>query len=96
VHAAAVPAVFRGFLVSPSWFNLTTDYTRIVLTGKLLRIGDSAGVVIPSHLRRQLGWWQNDQIQFEATEQGLLLRNLTQRLVRPIKIDKVRDDDRRA
>jgi antitoxin component of MazEF toxin-antitoxin module len=51
--------------------------------GKLCRIGDSKGVVIPREHLNQLGWFQGDHLEQLVIGDGLLIRNLTPRSVRP-------------
>lgn len=52
--------------------------------GKVLKIGDSLGIVIPRPILRKLSWWQADHLVMEVQDDTLVLRNLTQLKARPI------------
>jgi antitoxin component of MazEF toxin-antitoxin module len=52
--------------------------------GKVLKIGDSLGIVIPRPILRKLSWWQHDYIVQEVHGDTLVLRNVTQLSVRPV------------
>lgn len=56
--------------------------------GKLCTIGDSEGVVIHRAHLKQLGWFKGDQLAQEVQGSELVIRNLTEHVVRPIRARK--------
>jgi antitoxin component of MazEF toxin-antitoxin module len=56
--------------------------------GKLCTIGDSVGIVIPRANLEVLGWFKGDQLAQEIEGGALVVRNLTQRTVRPVRTRK--------
>lgn len=62
--------------------------------GKLIKIGDSYGVIVPSLIRREANWWPGDTLLIEPTEDGILLRNTTQHDVKPTLTRKQYGDGR--
>lgn len=62
--------------------------------GKLCTIGDSAGIVIPRRNLEVLGWFKGDQLTQSIEGGALVVRNLTQRIVRPVRTRKEYGDGR--
>jgi antitoxin component of MazEF toxin-antitoxin module len=62
--------------------------------GKLCTIGDSAGIVIPRANLEVLGWFKGDQLTQSIEGGALVVRNLTQRTVRPVRTRKEFGDGR--
>ena len=52
--------------------------------GKLCTVGDSVGVIVPRQYREQLGWFKGDQISQSIEGNAIVLRNVTERLTRPV------------
>ena len=65
-------------------FTSAVDYTRDMKIGKLCTIGASKGVVITRDHLEQLGWFKGDQLQQVVIGNELVIRNLTERSVRPV------------
>ena len=64
-----------------------------MIEGRITRIGDSWGVILPKPLRDRLNWWPRDTVVLIETKDGLLLQNSTQqdvKLVSRVKTDDVR------
>jgi len=53
------------------------------------------GVLLPKGELAALGWWQSDNLTVERRDNELVLRNLTQRTVRPIHVRKEYGDGNR-
>lgn len=64
------------------------DYTASMKIGSLCTIGDSAGVVIRQENLHTLGWFKGDQLVQQVEGDALVVRNLTKRLVRPMRTRK--------
>ena len=60
--------------------------------GKLCTIGDSKGVVITREHLERLGWFQGDHLTQEIMGDTLVIKNLTERTVRPISTRKAWGD----
>jgi hypothetical protein len=70
------------------YFTSGGDYTHNMKIGKLCTIGDSEGIVIHRSNLEQLGWFKGDQLTQEIHGADLVIRNMTQRTVRPIRTRK--------
>jgi antitoxin component of MazEF toxin-antitoxin module len=62
--------------------------------GKLCTVGDSTGIVIARDHLEQLGWFKGDQLQQVVLGDELVIRNLTERSVRPARTPKEWGDDK--
>jgi antitoxin component of MazEF toxin-antitoxin module len=62
---------------------------------RLRKVGNSMGVLLPKGELAALGWWQSDNLTVERRDNELVLRNLTQRTVRPIHVRKEYGDGNR-
>jgi hypothetical protein len=61
-----------------------SEYTLFVNASRLVRIGNSLGIIIPRRALRQLSWWQADAIEIQVQDGMLVLRNLQARQLQPI------------
>jgi hypothetical protein len=78
-----VALILFPLLVPSPFFTSAVDYTRDMKIGKLCTVGDSKGIVVHSANLKQLGWFLGDQLAQEIHGDALVVRNLTQRTVRP-------------
>jgi antitoxin component of MazEF toxin-antitoxin module len=62
--------------------------------GRIVKLGNSWGVVMPVTIRRELRWFPGDDIDFHIHEDVLMLRNATHHDIEPITI-KRQDFDKR-
>lgn len=51
--------------------------------GRLTRLGTSLAVVVPVPTLRELGWFHSDLIEHRIENGYLMLRNVTQRSLKP-------------
>lgn len=60
---------------------------------RLVRIGNSIGMVVPKNTLRELGWWQADTIRYEVQDGRLIIENVTQKRVKPVHITREYGDE---
>jgi antitoxin component of MazEF toxin-antitoxin module len=58
---------------------------------RLRKSGNSYAVVVPADVRRELKWWESDQIELHVQDGMLVLCNATQHDVTPIRRQKFHD-----
>jgi antitoxin component of MazEF toxin-antitoxin module len=51
---------------------------------RLVRIGNSMGVILPRRLLNSMSWWQADMLHVEEQDGRIVIRNLTQKQIQPM------------
>lgn len=59
--------------------------------GRLQKLGNSYAVIVPATMRRELKWWPSDDIQLQVHDGALVLNNMTQHDVQPVRRQKFHD-----
>ena len=52
--------------------------------GRLVRIGNSLGLIIPKKHLGAMSWWQGDVLRQEVRDGKLIIHNLTQKKLQPM------------
>jgi antitoxin component of MazEF toxin-antitoxin module len=55
-----------------------------VAASRLLRIGNSMGVILPKRYLDALSWWQADTLHVRVEGDTIVVRNLTQKQIQPL------------
>jgi antitoxin component of MazEF toxin-antitoxin module len=71
-------------LTQQPWFTSRSDYTDFLPASRLVRIGNSLGVIVPKRNLDSMGWWQSDILHQEVKDGQLVIRNMTQRPLQPM------------
>lgn len=64
--------------------------------GRLRKVGNSLAVLIPAQLRREMNWWESDEMEVLVMDGTVILHNSTKHTVAPITVRRQIGDKRHS